>query len=395
MSSQAAETMNQPATLLQPPSSSKTRSGLVLFFTLGVTLTDWEHSGYLQREVAYYKQLEEHVGPITFVTYGGEADLALEDRLDGIRVIANTDGLRPESFLHKAPQIHRDALAGAAVYKSNQIKGAQAVLDAAALTGGASVVRCGYLLSRFKNNSPISMRMKFGLWRREMAMFHQADRVLLPTSEDAVYARRWYALPTPKVKVISNFVDTKMFAPSDEVPCEPGLVGFVGRLAPQKNLTALIEAMAGLKGATLRLIGEGSQEKELADLAKARGVTVEFWGAVPHLEIPRLLAECEIFVLPSLYEGLPKALLEAMSAAVPVIATKVQGSEEVIKHRQTGWLCEDTSAESLRKALITLLEDSRLRAQIGRDARRYVQENFSIERVLGQEVAVYREMGVV
>jgi glycosyltransferase involved in cell wall biosynthesis len=73
----------------------------------------------------------------------------------------------------------------------------------------------------------------------------------------------------------------------------------------------------------------------------------------------------------------------------------VQGSEEVIKHRKTGWLCEDTSPESLRKALVTLLEDSRLRAQIGKDARRYVQEHFSIERVLADEVAVYRELGVV
>jgi glycosyltransferase involved in cell wall biosynthesis len=387
--------MNQPAALLQSPSSQKTRSGLVLFFTLGVSLADWERSGYLQREVAYYNQLAEHVGPITFVTYGGDADLALEEKLGGIQVIANTTSLRPEEFLHKAPQLHRDTLAGASVLKSNQIKGAQAVLDAAALTGGMSVVRCGYLLSRFKNNSPITMRMKFGLWRREMAMFHQADRVLLPTAEDAVYARRWYALPTPKVKVISNFVDTNLFAPRDEVACEPGLVGFVGRLAPQKNLTALIEAMAGLKGAKLRLIGEGPQEKELAELAKARGVTIEMWGAVPHQEIPRLLAECEIFVLPSLYEGLPKALLEAMSAAVPVIATKVQGSEQVIRHRQTGWLCDDTSPESLRKGLVTLLEDSRLRAQIGRDARRYVQDNFSMDRVLAQEVAVYQEMGIV
>jgi glycosyltransferase involved in cell wall biosynthesis len=297
--------------------------------------------------------------------------------------------------MQRAPELYRRELEGLAIHKSNQIKGAHAVIRAASLTGSCSIIRGGYLLSRFVSNRPISTRMRFGLWRRELALFHQATRVFLPTPEDAQYAQRWYALPVGKVVVVPNFVDTDLFRPREDLACEPGLVCFVGRLAPQKNLPALIEAMAGLKGSRLRLIGEGPQREELFRLAQTKNVPIEILGTVPQEDLPALLAECEAFVLPSLYEGLPKSLLEAMAAGVPVIATQVQGSASVIRHRETGWLCEDTSPESLRQGINTLLRESRLRAKIGRAARQYMIEHFSLDGVLAREVAVYKELGLV
>ncbi len=371
------------------------KHGLALFFTLGVSLADWAQTGFLEREVAYYRHLSDHVGPITFVTYGGEEDYSLKDRLHGIRLLANEQNLPSESFARQITRIYRNELQDVAIFKSNQIKGAAATLDASANFGGMAVVRCGYLLSRFRANLPVSTRMRFGLWRRELSLFHQASRVILPTPEDALYARRWYALPAEKTVVIPNFVNTQQFAPHEDVDCEPGLIGFVGRLAEQKNVGALIEALVGLKNTRLRLIGDGPLRDQLHVQAASLNVPVEMLGSVPHHELPRLLAECEIFVLPSLYEGLPKALLEAMSAGVPVIASRVQGSEKVIRHRETGWLCEDTSAATLRRALESLLADSRLRAYIGRTGRRFVAENYSLESVLRREVSVYQELGLV
>jgi glycosyltransferase involved in cell wall biosynthesis len=122
---------------------------------------------------------------------------------------------------------------------------------------------------------------------------------------------------------------------------------------------------------------------------------MEITGTVEHTALPRLLAECEVFILPSLYEGLPKSMIEAMVAGVPVIATKVQGNVSLIRHRETGWLCEDTSPESLRRGLEALLHDSRLRAQIARIGREFAMKHFSLETVLAREVAVYGEMGLV
>lgn len=375
--------------------SSNGRSGLALFFTLGVRLADWERTGYLDREIAYYQRLAEHVGPITFITYGAEEDQALAERLGDIRLLTNDERLPSEMFMRQAPRLLQDSLKSTAIIKSNQIKGAGAVVQAASQIGARSVIRGGYLLSRFISNQPISLRMRFGLWRHELAMFHQADRVMLPTCEDAIYARRWYALPVEKVVVVPNFVDVDLFAPRDDVPCEPGLIGFVGRLAPQKNLRALIEAVSGLHNVRLRLIGDGPQRAELESFAKSCNVVIEFCGSVPHQAVSRLLAECELFILPSLYEGLPKALLEAMAAGVPVITTRVQGSSPLIQHRENGWLCNDASVASLRHGIETLLRDSRLRAQMSRSARRYIVEHFSLSTVLSREIAVYQEMGCV
>jgi glycosyltransferase involved in cell wall biosynthesis len=371
------------------------RRGLVLFFTLGVSLADWHKAGFLQREAVYYQRLAEHIGPVTFITYGGAEDLKLGDTLDGIRVLNNPHRLAPDVFVQQAPELYHMQLDGAAIVKSNQIKGAQAAIRAAALTGARAIIRGGYLLSRFLSNRSISLRARFGLWRRELVVFHRADRIFLPTGEDARYARRWYALPPEKVVVVPNFVDTTLFTPRDEVACQPGLVCFVGRIAPQKNVPALIEAMTGLKNARLRLVGDGPDREMVRALAAERGVQVEMVGYVSHEELPRLLAECEIFVLPSLYEGLPKALLEAMSAEVPVIATKVQGSESLIRHLETGWLCEDTSPQALRRGLEALLSNADLRVQIGQTAREFVLDHFSLESVLARELAVYEEMGLV
>ncbi len=371
------------------------RRGLALFFTLGVRLVDWEKAGFLQSEVKYYCRLSKHVGPITFVTYGSEEDRDLAARLDGIRLITNDHHLPSKTFQRRIPRLCREVLADAALVKSNQIQGAQAALETAALTGAQAVVRGGYLLSRFAGEHESSLPERFSSWRRELAMFHQADRVLLATQDDAIYARRWYSLPSQKVQVLPNFVDTSLFTPREDVACEPGLIGFVGRLMPHKNLPSLIEAMVGLKDARLRLIGDGPQRDALLALASERGVCLEMIGSVPHEELPRLLAECEVFALPSFREALPRTLLEAMAAGLPVLTSAVNGGSAVIQHRENGWLCDDATPASMRRGLETLLRDSRLRTQIGRSARRYVADHFAMETVVAREVAVYQEMGCV
>jgi glycosyltransferase involved in cell wall biosynthesis len=169
----------------------------------------------------------------------------------------------------------------------------------------------------------------------------------------------------------------------------------VGRLAEQKNLGALIEAAAGLEGVSLRLIGDGPLWESLQAQAEAAGLPVEFTGRVPHEEVPRLLAECQVFVLPSLYEGHPKALIEAMACGLPVVGTPVDGTREVLRDGQNGLLAADTSAPALRAALAHPLADANLRERLGRAARDYAVENCALERVLDTELNVYCEIGAL
>ena len=86
----------------------------------------------------------------------------------------------------------------------------------------------------------------------------------------------------------------------------------------------------------LRLIGDGPEKHKLEKLAATVGVKIEFLGVKPQDELPELLNECQCFVFPSLYEGHPKALIEAMSCALPVITTPVYGIKNIINHNVNG-----------------------------------------------------------
>ena len=113
---------------------------------------------------------------------------------------------------------------------------------------------------------------------------------------------------------------------------------FVGRLSEQKNLFSLVEATVGTQ-CTLTIIGSGNQKEDLEKYAKEKGIKAEFIGNIPNNELPKILNQYEIFLLPSLYEGMPKALLEAMACGLPCIGTYVEGIREIIKHKENGYLC--------------------------------------------------------
>jgi len=371
------------------------KRGLALFFTQGVSLKDWQEAGYLEREAAYYQRLSEFVGPVSFVTYGWDEDAEIAQSLDGIRVLNNWSNMSVDAFARQVPKLFAQELSDIAIMKSNQIKGAMVAVEAADLYDAKSVVRGGYLLSRFRANRGLSLRMRLGLWRREWKLFHKADSILMPTDEDAAYVRQWYALPDRIVSVVPNFIDTDLFKPMSEITKKSGLIGFVGRLSEQKNLINLLDAVSRIEGVSLRLIGDGDQRGLLEKLAAEKKVSVEFRGRVTHEEIPALLAECEIFALPSLYEGLPKALLEAMAIELPILVTPVEGSREIVEHNESGWVCDDTSAEAIFEGLTHLFGMRTSWERLGTEARIYATEHYSIDSVMAKEVDAYRRLGLV
>jgi glycosyltransferase involved in cell wall biosynthesis len=114
---------------------------------------------------------------------------------------------------------------------------------------------------------------------------------------------------------------------------------------------------------------------------------VTFLGVRPHAELPALLSRSAVFVLPSHYEGHPKALLEAMACGVPVVGTRVAGIRDLLRHRETGYLC-GTSAAEIREALREVLGDAALSARMSAGARAYVCERLALTTVVAQELAV-------
>ncbi|MGH2870786.1 MAG: glycosyltransferase [Solirubrobacteraceae bacterium] len=189
-----------------------------------------------------------------------------------------------------------------------------------------------------------------------------------------------------KLEVVHCGIDTARFVPPPPAATPEGVrVTCVGRLVPEKAQRLLIEAAAevGTRGLDLRLrlAGDGPERPHLEQLAGELGVSsrVEFLGAVAHTEIDQLLAQTDIFCLPSFAEGVPIVLMEAMATGIPVVASHVMGIPELIVDGVSGRLVRPGSREDLVDALTELARDPARRQALGRAARDRVRSEFDLE----------------
>ncbi|MBM3286734.1 MAG: glycosyltransferase family 4 protein [Candidatus Eisenbacteria bacterium] len=180
------------------------------------------------------------------------------------------------------------------------------------------------------------------------------------------------------------------------IPAEAGLIGAVGSLVPHKGHRHLIAAMPRILGdrpeAWLAIFGDGPLESELRRTCWEHGLQarVTFAGFRP--DVARFLHCFDVFAHPSTEEGLGTAILDAMSARLPVVATNAGGIPEAVRHGETGWLVPPASPPELAGAIISLLEDPRRRAQFGEAGRARVEAEFSIESLRDGVLGAYREL---
>lgn len=170
---------------------------------------------------------------------------------------------------------------------------------------------------------------------------------------------------------------------------------WVGRLDPVKGLHVLLQAMPRVitqRRAQLFLVGDGPHRhvlETLRDRLHLRDV-VHFLGA--RTDVPSLLKCADVFVFPSRTEGLPNALLEAMAAARPIIATDVPGNRDLIVHGQSGWLVPYGDTNALAEGIVSLLSNRELAATLGRRAREIAADQWSLRRTFAEYVCLYDEV---
>lgn len=365
---------------------------LVVFFSRGMSLEGWRRAGILERELALYRRLRPMLDSLAFVTYGGAGDVAIgREVIPEVEILANLRGHSANRYSLTAVWAHRRALRAATVLKTNQINGAWTAVLASWIFRKSLVVRCGFLWADVVKKLGASAMQQWLARRLERRAFRTADRVIVAAAADKTRICDQYHVDPRRVVVIPNYVDVDLFRPTPEVPRDLTRVISIGRLDDQKNLAALIEAMVGLDGVTLTLVGDGPLRHELGALAEQRGVTVEFLGTRPHPELPRLLSQSGVFALVSNYEGNPKALVEAMASGIPVIGTRAPGIQEILDHGVTGYLC-GTSATEIHRALVDVLADDALRQRIAEGAVRYVRSTCSLDNALTAERRLLDEL---
>jgi glycosyltransferase involved in cell wall biosynthesis len=234
------------------------------------------------------------------------------------------------------------------------------------------------------------------------------DRALAPATTHLVavsqQVREFYearGVGRGRWRVVYNGVDTSA-APHRERGAafqELGLgkadpvVGLVGRLVPAKApevfLRALALAAARVPGLRGLVVGDGPLRSKVEAEARRLGLGARVVFAGLRQDVPELLPGLDALVFSSLREGLSMAMLEAMAAGVPVVATDVGGTPELIAHGVTGLLVPPGRPESLADALVGLLEDAAGGERIRREARRCVEERFSLEKMTAAHEALY------
>jgi teichuronic acid biosynthesis glycosyltransferase TuaC len=243
-------------------------------------------------------------------------------------------------------------------------------------------------------------RNRFVRWASRWALRH-ADRVIA-VSENL--KNEALALAGSRdIAIAHNGADTQNFKACPKLearsrlklnPAEK-LIGFVGYLRPEKGLEYLLEAFASMRRSDARLciVGDGPLSDSLA--AKARELSIldhcQFVGQRPHSEIPLWISAAECLALPSLSEGLPTILAEAMLCGVPVVATAVGGIPEVIRDGETGLLvaCRDSCA--LARALTKLLCDEAFAFQMAARAQEFARSSLTWSGNAQAMLAIYNE----
>jgi len=205
--------------------------------------------------------------------------------------------------------------------------------------------------------------------------------------------------PGLEIKVVPNGVDTRKFHPPKfRGPDVPVRILFLGRLSPQKGVEYLLRAVANLpadiRGSVhLVIVGDGPERRRLEQLAARLSVdnVTEFRGWADREEVPQLYRAADIYALPSLYEGMPNTLLEAMASGLAVVATDVAGSEELVRSGDNGLLVPPRDPAALTAALEQLISSPELRRNLGRAAREFVAQSHDWERITQQHLSLSRE----
>ena len=173
------------------------------------------------------------------------------------------------------------------------------------------------------------------------------------------------------------------------------IIAFVGSLYPVKGLRYLIKAMKFMieetKNVRLMFVGDGEESEELESLVEEFGLKerVKFIGRVQNEEIPQYMAASDVFVLPSLSEGFPNVVLEAMASGLPIVATKVGGLPEIIRDGENGFLVEPKNPKEIAEKVLLILEDDELRERMSRNNKDRVKE-YTLESVVERLEHVYR-----
>jgi glycosyltransferase involved in cell wall biosynthesis len=254
-------------------------------------------------------------------------------------------------------------------------------------------------------DSKISTKYNFYLFLEQLSG-NFTDRLIAVSESEQDIASKNRILPKEKIFLIPNAIDTKLFTADDHarksvrqelgISSTTPIVGTVSRYISQKDPLTLVKAASLLlsRFPEVRFVwcGEGELRHETEALANSLGVHSAFHFLGFRNDVHRIMNAFDIFVLSSIFEGLPYTILEVMALGIPVVATEVVGNKDVISDRESGLLVPPCSPQHLMQAMSELLVSFELRKSIGDRGRRLVNDTYDVRIMVRNLEKVYQSL---
>lgn len=266
--------------------------------------------------------------------------------------------------------------------------------------------RLGYAEFKLVSSPRVHYRTRTGLSLWVDRLLKKSDDILISECEASrKYLVERLGYPPEKVVRVYNGVDIAGWPPSKAerrkrraelgIKDDQFLIGAVGRLDAQKGHVYLLEAVAKLKlmqPVKCAIVGEGPLRRHLEETIKRLGLKEDVRLVGEQDDVPSWLSAFDVFVQPSLWEGLPNAMMEAMALGLPVVATRVDGVPEAVAHEISGLLCAPKDSQALVTPIQDLIADPGLRARLGEGARQVISQNFTLIDMIHNYESAYAKL---
>lgn len=365
-----------------------------LIFTYGVSLKDWKIAGILDRELEIYRQMISNHGYIVnLITFGDIEDeqILLDDK--NINVYPaykhiNKTNNRFINFLLSflIPFKLKEELKNTDLIKTNQLNGSWVGIILKFILKKPLIVRTGYNLYEFSINEKKSFIKQLFYFLLTKYSIKFSDKYFVSSESDLKFLKKSFK-NTENIVLFPNWIDSLRYKEFKDRHSNKVLS--VGRLEDQKNYQFLIKKLAD-SDIELDIIGEGTKKEELKKLAKENRVKINFLGRMSYFELQEIYKNYRIFILPSLFEGNPKALLEALASGCLVMALSNKNILEIIVHKENGIIFyPDTDLNNEIKNYLSSEKAFNEMTHAGYD---YIKENNLIDLLINKEIKIHKNL---
>lgn len=365
---------------------------VLLLFTHGISLNDWHDTGIINREIRFYKKLNERYGfSFIFFTYGDSRDFKYAEKYNWLTIVpiyhyipklsSNLKNIL--NVLLKSPKIFKENNLIFDIIKTNQLQGAWLGIYSKIKFKKPLFIRTGYDLYLFSKKDKKRKAKSISYYVLTFLSLNFSDIYTVSSTSDFEFIKNKYVFKKSKLKLRRNWIVTKNDE-SEKEKTENKILA-VGRLEEQKDIKYLINVFNETEY-VLDIVGEGSLKSELT---KISGNNIRFVGRLNYDDLIERYEDYRYYISSSDYEGNPKSLIEAMSRGCIAIVPNIPNYSEIVSHNENGILYSKENDNLLE--IIRKLDKSDL-SKIIKNSKNYINTNYSIENSLDYEFKDYKKI---